>query len=214
MQIVMLGAPGGGKGTQASMLAQRLNVPHLVSGDLFRTHQKEGTVLGLQVAEFMDKGLLVPDDITISMMLKKVLSNCDCGGFVLDGFPRNVHQAKELENGLASRSMDVDRAILIEVSEKEILSRLETRLVCPQCNAVYNASTKPSAMAGICDNCCVALQRRTDDQKSAIKNRLASYKEEISPVLAFYECRGKLEKVDGLGEVGTVSFRIAQSFNG
>ena len=209
----MLGAPGVGKGTQASMLAQRLGVPHLVSGDCFRNHQKEGTVLGQQVTEFMNKGLLVPDDITISMMLEKVFSDSVIGGFVLDGFPRNLHQAKELENELTSKSLDIDRAILIEVSEEEIISRLETRVVCPQCNAVYNGSTNPSREVGICDKCSVTLQRRPDDQTTSIKKRLALYREETGPVIEFYECRGKLKKVDGVGEVGTVCLRIAESFN-
>ena len=211
MRVVMLGPPGVGKGTQARLLSQKLGVPHIASGDLFRRHQREGTPLGLKATEYINQGLLVPDEITIAMMLDEVLSLDSYRGFLLDGFPRNLHQAHSLEEALAYRSMKVDWAILIEVEEEELLSRMGKRRVCPQCHAVYHTQAMLPKEAGVCDRCGAPLEQRVDDQASAMKRRLEIYRQESMPLIGLYERSGNLVKINGVGTVDEVHRRVEEA---
>ena len=208
MRVIMLGAPGAGKGTQANILAQRLGVGHIASGDLFRRHQRDGTPLGLKVMEYVDHGLLVPDEITIAMMLDEVLSPSCQTGFVLDGFPRNLQQAQSLNEALAYRGMQVDLAILMEVGQEELVSRLGKRRVCVKCQSTYHADADPSKVSGVCDRCGGKLDLRADDDPKALSQRLQLYWQETAPLFDFYGALGKLVKVDGVGTVEDVRRRI------
>ena len=208
MRIVMLGPPGAGKGTQATLLAQRQGVPRVASGDLFRRHQREGTPLGVKAMEYMNQGLLVPDDITIAMVLEDVASPVAFGAFVLDGFPRNLNQARSLEEALAYHSTELDRAILIEVSEEELVSRLSQRQTCGRCQDVYHAEANPPKVEGICDRCGATLERRADDTPQATRKRSQVYQEETASLVEYYRERGKLVMVSGMGSVDEVKRRI------
>lgn len=211
MRLVMLGFPGAGKGTQAQFLAEYLAVPSLSSGDLFRRHQREGTPLGQKVKEYVDEGLLVPDDITIAMMWEEVFLPCYSGGFVLDGLPRNLNQAQKLDQALAQHGTAIDRAVLIDVTPAVLAPRLGKRLVCASCHAIYHADVKPPGTAGVCDRCSGRLERRADDAPEAIARRLQTYQQESEPVVDFYDRTGKLVKVDGADSVQVVRQRIQKA---
>ena len=211
MRLVMLGFPGAGKGTQARFLADLLSVPTISSGDLFRRHQREGTLLGEQVQGYVDAGLLVPDEITIAMVLEEISSPPFVRGFVLDGFPRNVNQAKRLDHALAQCGNAIDRAILIDVSREALASRLGMRLVCDQCQDIYHVEVRPPRNSGQCDGCGGALLRRPDDEPEAVARRLQAYQEESASVVDFYQRAGKLVKVDGADTVQGVRQRIEEA---
>ena len=211
MRLVMLGFPGAGKGTQTRFLAEQLSVPSLSSGDLFRRHQREGTPLGKQVGIYVDDGLLVPDEITIAMMLDELSTPAFDDGFVLDGFPRNVNQAQELDRALHQEGMAINLAILIDVTEEALADRLGKRLVCNQCHSIYHSEANPPRTVGVCDNCTGVLERRADDEPEAVARRLQAYLEESAPVVDFYAKAGKLSKVDGAGTVEGVRQRIKEA---
>ena len=211
MRLVILGPPGAGKGTQAQFLGEYLAVPSISSGDLFRRHQREGTPLGEKVKEYVDKGLLVPDEITIAMMWDEIFSACYSSGFVLDGFPRNLSQAQRLEQALAQHGTAVDRALLIDVTREVLASRLGKRLVCTRCHSIYHTDVKPPRTTGVCDSCGGMLERRADDEPEAIARRLIAYQEESAPVVDFYDRTGKLVKVDGADSVQGVRQRIEKA---
>ena len=211
MCLVLLGPPGAGKGTQAKMLAQTLGVPHIASGDLFRYHQRKGTPLGLKAMEYMGQGLLVPDEITIAMVLEQLLNPGAQKGSLLDGFPRNLAQAEALDEALAGRGQEVHRAIFIKVPEEELVRRLTGRLVCSQCQAVYHRENFPTARPGKCDLCGGELDQRQDDTLEALGTRMQVYRDETQPVLDYYCRAGKLVEVDGLGTVVEVGHRLIPS---
>ena len=214
MRLILLGPPGAGKGTQAKMLAENLGVPHIASGDLFRYHQREGTPLGLKAMEYMSQGLLVPDEITITMVLEQILPPPGQKGFLLDGFPRNQVQARALDEALAGRGQEIDRTILIKVTPEELVRRLGGRLVCQQCQAPYHRETEPPKTPGKCDLCGGELYQRQDDTPEAVRVRIRVYRDETEPLIEYYSQPGKLVEVDGVGtveEVGQWLLRFLQN---
>ena len=212
-RLILLGPPGAGKGTQAKLLAEHLGVPHIASGDLFRSHQHKGTPLGLKVTEYVRHGLLVPDEITVAMVLEEVIPLVGLvkNGFLLDGFPRNLAQAKALEEALASRGALIDLAVLIKVPQEELVTRLSGRLVCRSCQALYHRQTAPPKVADQCDQCGGELYQRPDDRPEAVKTRIQVYEEETAPTVEHYRRSGSLVEVDGTGTVSDVERRLHQS---
>ena len=195
--VVMLGPPGAGKGTQAKLLAEELNVPHVSSGDLFRDHLSHETDLGLLAKEYMDRGDLVPDDVTVGMVVERI-SRPDCrDGVILDGFPRTLSQAAALDSALAERGQGVTVVPLIEVADEEIVKRLTARRVCRNCGAVYNLVFNPPSVAGVCDVCGGELYQRDDDNPETVRNRLFTYYKETSPLIGYYFAKGLLAEIDG-----------------
>lgn len=203
-RIVLLGAPGGGKGTQAKKIVQFFGVDHISTGDMLRAARSQGTPLGKKAAEFMDKGLLVPDELVIGLVKERV-ENC-LSGFVLDGFPRNRTQAEALEKA----GIDVDTVININVDEDVIVRRITGRRSCPNCGAVYHIEFSPSKDKIHCDNCHVALITRDDDKEETVRSRLKVYHENTAPLIQYYMNKGILQEVDGNADPDTVFERIKQ----
>ncbi|MFC2020519.1 adenylate kinase [Chloroflexota bacterium] len=211
--IIFLGAPGAGKGTQAARVAQELNLAHVATGDLFRQAQEQGTELGLKAKSYLEKGQLVPDEITIGMVLERI-SAPDCeGGVILDGFPRNLGQAKALEKALVEWGKAVDKVIYIKVSEEELLKRLSGRWICRQCQAPYHEVNSPPGIRGKCDRCGGELYQRPDDTVETVKKRLVVYFAETASLIDYYTQVGKLLEVDGEGSVDEVERRILASLS-
>jgi adenylate kinase len=195
--VVMLGPPGAGKGTQAKMLANALGVPHVSSGDLFRDHLGRKTELGLLAKEYMDCGDLVPDDVTVGMVIERI-GRPDCqGGVILDGFPRTLSQAAALDDALSERGQRVTVVPLVQVADEEIVKRLTARRVCRNCGAVYNLLFNPPRVEGVCDACGGELYQRDDDNSQTVRNRLYTYYKETSPLIGYYFAKGLLVEVDG-----------------
>lgn len=214
MYIVFLGAPGAGKGTQAAKVAQELNLAHIATGDLFRQAQAQGTKLGLEAKSYMEKGQLVPDEITIRMVLERI-SSPDCkGGVILDGFPRSLKQAQSLDKALAEQKKAVDKVVYIKVSEKELLTRLSGRWICRQCQAPYHEVSSRPKVAGKCDKCGGELYQRADDTEVTIKKRIGVYLTETAPLIDYYTQAGKLVEVNGEGDVDEVERTIVKSLKG
>jgi adenylate kinase len=208
LYIILLGAPGAGKGTQAVMLAEKLSLVQVASGDLFRQALKDKTELGRKAKEYMDKGQLVPDEITISMVMER-LDAPDCeNGAILDGFPRNLAQARALDKELEKQSQTIDKVVYIAVSEAELMKRLGGRWICRNCQAPYHEIDNPPKVAGICDRCGGELYQRDDDNEETIKKRLKVYFEETSPLIDYYRQCGKLVEVNGEGSAAEVNRRI------
>jgi adenylate kinase len=208
MYIILLGAPGAGKGTQAVMLAEKLNLVQVASGDLFRQALQQETELGIKAKSYMEKGQLVPDEITIQMVLER-LSAPDCeNGAILDGFPRNMQQAEALDKALAQQSKAIDRVIYVKVSEGELLKRLSGRWICRNCQAPYHAVDSPPKVEGKCDRCGGELYQRADDTVETVKKRLEVYFSETSPLIDYYKRTGKLLEINGEGGVAEVNQRI------
>jgi adenylate kinase len=206
--IILLGAPGSGKGTQAAILAEKLNLVPVASGDLFRQALQQETEMGIKAKYYMEKGQLVPDEITIQMVLER-LSAPDCeNGAILDGFPRNTQQAEALDKALAQQSKTIDRVVYAKVSEGELLKRLSGRWICRNCQAPYHAVDSPPRVEGKCDRCGGELYQRPDDTVETVKKRLEVYFKETSPLIDYYTRAGKLVEVNGEGGVDEVSQRI------
>lgn len=189
MNIVLFGAPGAGKGTQSSILVEKLGMHQISTGDLFRAAIKKKTSLGVQAQQFMDKGELVPDSVVISMV-DEVLISLGWKSFILDGFPRTVAQAKALEGILKSHNLTIGKAIFLEVPRAELMDRLTGRRVCKSCGAVYHVKTKPTKIDGTCDSCGGEVYQRNDDKDDVILNRLKTYDESTFPLKAFYKEMG------------------------
>ncbi len=208
MYIIFLGAPGVGKGTQAAAVAQELNLGYIAPGDLFRQAIEQKTELGTQVKSYVEKGGLVPDELTIKMVLER-MSVPDCEpGAVLDGFPRTQAQAEALNKALAQQAKTIDRVVYIKVSEEELLKRLSGRWICRRCQTPYHAVNSPPKVWGRCDKCGGELYQRPDDTNEAIKKRLQVYFAQTAPLIDYYTVKGKLVEVDGEGDVGEVRERI------
>ena len=208
MYIVFLGAPGAGKGTQAATVAGELKLAHIATGDLFRQAQGQGTELGKQAKAYMEKGMLVPDEITIRMVLER-LSAPDCKeGVIFDGFPRNLEQAKALDKALMEQSKAIDKVIYIKVEEAELLQRLSGRWICRNCQTPYHATTNPPRVQGKCDRCGGELYQRPDDTVATVKERLKVYFSQTAPLIDYYSRGGKLVEVNGGGDMAEVSKRI------
>ena len=208
MNVILLGVPGAGKGTQAVYVAKKLNLVHIATGDLFRQAIEQGTELGMQAKSYMEKGILGPDELTIGMVLER-LSASDCAsGVVFDGFPRNLEQVRALDEALARQAKAVDRVIYIKVSEEELLRRLSGRWVCRSCQAPYHAAGSPPKVWGKCDKCGGELYQRPDDVVETVKKRLQVYFTETAPLIGYYTRAGKLVEVDGEGGIDGVGERI------
>ncbi|WP_282943393.1 adenylate kinase [Paenibacillus sp. RC67] len=208
MNVILLGLPGAGKGTQAKIIVESQNIPHISTGDLFRKAVQDQTKLGLSAQEYMSKGVLVPDDITIGIALNR-LEQTDCKrGFLLDGFPRNVEQAVALRKYLSSKSSIIDYVIYVEVSDELLLDRLTGRRVCSGCGETYHILNHPPIQPGICDTCSNPLVQREDDTEETVKKRLKVNKEQTELLCDFYHAEDKLRIVDGMQPIVNVTSEI------
>ena len=197
MKIIMLGAPGAGKGTQAKMIAEKYGIPHVSTGDIFRANIKNGTELGMEAKKYMDQGLLVPDELTVRILLNRVAQD-DCkNGYVLDGFPRTIPQAEVLDSELTKLGDHIDYAINVDVPDENIVKRMSGRRACLTCGATYHIEHVPPKKEGICDVCGSELVLRDDDKPETVKNRLNVYHEQTQPLIDFYTEKGVLKTVDG-----------------
>ena len=204
-RVVLLGAPGAGKGTQAALLAQHWGVAHIASGDLFRKHLGEGTELGMLAKTYMDKGELVPDDVTIRMVLERMSEPDAANGYVLDGFPRTLEQASALDAALSEKGQEIASAPLIEVDIEELVRRLAGRWICRSCQAPYHEMSNPPKDAGRCDACQGELYQRDDDKPEVVRVRLTTYERQTAPLIEYYDVQGKLTCINGQREVGQVT---------
>lgn len=197
MKIIMLGAPGAGKGTQAKMIADKYQIPHISTGDIFRANIKNGTELGREAKTYMDKGELVPDELTVRILLDRV-AQPDCEkGYVLDGFPRTIPQAEVLDQELTKRNEKIDYAVNVEVPDENIVRRMSGRRACVSCGATYHMVHIPPKKEGVCDKCGNELILRDDDKEETVKNRLGVYHDQTQPLIEYYSGKGVLHSVDG-----------------
>ncbi len=197
MKIVMLGAPGAGKGTQAAMICEKYRIPHISTGDIFRSNIKNGTELGKKAKEYMDQGKLVPDELTIQLLLDRVAKEDCADGYVLDGFPRTIPQAQVLTEALEKTGEKVDYAVNVDVPDANIVHRMSGRRSCPKCGASYHIEYIPPKTEGICDSCGSNLIQREDDKAETVQNRLSVYHDQTQPLIDYYEKAGVLRTVDG-----------------
>lgn len=205
MNVVLLGAPGAGKGTQASVLTAELGMVHVASGDLFRRALQEQTELGLLAKSYMEKGGLVPDEVTINMVLERIRKPDCAGGVLFDGFPRTLSQARALDDKLSAEGRAIDRAVYIEVPEEELVKRLSGRWICRNCQTPYHAVSSPPRVAGNCDACGGELYQRADDREETVRERLKVFLSQTLPIVDYYAKQGKLIRVDGNGLIEDVS---------
>ena len=212
MRVVLFGPPGAGKGTQGLLLKDQLGIAHISSGDLFRFHMHEHTALGEKAAEYITQGQLVPDDVTIEIILDKLAELGD-EGFLLDGFPRTVEQAKSLENALIGVECPLDMVLFIDVPKAELEQRLAGRYICRECQAPHSLTHHDLLNSARCDSCGGVLYQRPDDNPDAVRQRVIVYQAETVPVLAFYRDRGLLSEISGLGTVECVNRRALEALN-
>ena len=206
MKLVLLGAPGAGKGTQASNLAEMLQVPHISTGDIFRANMRENTPLGVKAKSYMDQGLLVPDELTVDLVMDR-LAQEDCrNGYILDGFPRTIAQA----DALAAKET-LDAAVNIDVEDSAIIDRMGERRVCPACGESYHVKYNPPKKEGVCDKCGQALIVRKDDVPETVQKRLEVYHEQTAPLISYYEKQGKLITVNGAQAPSQVTASIMEA---
>jgi adenylate kinase len=204
VNLVLMGLPGAGKGTQAEQIVEKYKIPHISTGDMFRSAIKEGTDLGLQAKSFMDKGELVPDEVTIGIVRER-LSKADCeAGFLLDGFPRTVPQAEALENILSDLNRKIDFVINIDVEKELLMERLTGRRICKSCGSTYHLVFNPPATEGVCDRCNGELYQRADDNEETVQNRLEVNLKQTKPLLDFYETKGYLRNINGQQDIRKV----------
>ncbi len=204
MKIIMLGAPGAGKGTQAKMLAEKYSIPHISTGDIFRANIKEGTELGKKAKEYMDKGLLVPDELVVDLVIDRFKAD-DCkNGYILDGFPRTIPQAEALDAALAAQGDKMDYAINVEVPDENIVNRMSGRRACVGCGATYHIKYNPTKVEGICDVCGKELILRDDDKPETVLNRLKVYHDQTQPLIDYYGKAGIVREVDGTVDMNDV----------
>lgn len=202
--VLLLGAPGAGKGTQARFLAEALDVPHVASGDLLRVHRQQGTPLGRAAQEYMDRGDLVPDALVVDMIVHRLDEPDASRGALLDGFPRTLPQAKALEQRLRQRGGRIRRAIYVEVPTEVLVERLAGRWLCKACQATFHETFNPPEIAGLCDRCVGELYQRSDDKREVVANRVAVYLRDTMPVVERYERAGVLQRIDGNRSIGAV----------
>jgi adenylate kinase len=197
MRIIMLGPPGAGKGTQADILAEKLDIPHISTGDMFRMAVKDQTAMGIEAKRYMDGGALVPDDVTIGIVRER-LDMEDCAkGFVLDGFPRTVYQSEALDGILADMKGPLDNAICIYMDAEKLVGRLGGRRTCKNCGALYHVSYSPSKTEGVCDKCGGELYLRDDDREETVRHRLDVYDRQTLPLVGYYRGKGLLDEISG-----------------
>jgi len=208
MNLIFLGPPGAGKGTQAKKLITKYGIPQISTGDIFRAAVKAGTEMGLKAKEYMDKGLLVPDEIVVGIVAERLKEN-DCnGGFLLDGFPRTIPQADALGKVLADMGRKVDHVICLEVPDSELMQRLTGRRVCRKCGAEFHMIFKKTAKEGVCDLCGGEIYQRSDDNEESISKRLSEFHRQTKPLIDYYRERGLLRPVEGLGDFEAIFGRI------
>jgi adenylate kinase len=214
MNLVLMGLPGVGKGTQAEKIVEKYGIPHISTGDMFRAAMKEGTPLGLKAKEYMDSGNLVPDEVTIGIVRER-LGKDDCEkGFLLDGFPRTVAQADALETILSDLGKKLNYVINISVEEDQLMQRLTGRRVCRNCGATYHAVFNPPKEEGVCDKCGGELYQRDDDKEETVRTRLEVNKQQQQPLLTFYEGKGYLKTIDGNRDINEVFEDVDQLLKG
>lgn len=210
MKLLLMGPPGAGKGTQAEVLTDRLDIPHISTGDMFRKAIKEGTDLGKKAKEYMDAGKLVPDEVTVGIV-KERLSEADCGkGFLLDGFPRTVNQAQALDAILQELGIKLDAVVNIDVPREKLLDRLTGRRICRDCGATYHVTFNPPNEADKCDACGGELYQRSDDTASTVANRLDVYAQQTAPLIQYYQQQGLLEDINGDQDIKVVLDEIGE----
>ena len=204
MKIIMLGAPGAGKGTQAKRIAEKYTIPHISTGDIFRANIKEGTELGKKAKTYMDQGLLVPDELVVDLVVDRVQQDDCASGYVLDGFPRTIPQAESLDAALAKLNDKVDYAINVEVPDENIIKRMSGRRACLSCGATYHIEHIPPKVEGVCDTCGKELVLRDDDKPETVKKRLDVYHEQTQPLIDYYNGKNILKEVDGTQDMSDV----------
>lgn len=205
MQLILMGAPGAGKGTQAETLTKKYNIPQISTGDMFRAAVKEGTELGKRAQEYMSAGKLVPDEVTVGIVRER-LSKADCAnGFILDGFPRTVHQADELAKILADLGKQLTAVINIHVPKEDLIERAVGRRVCRKCGSTYHVKFRPSKVSGVCDSCGGELYQRADDTAETMQNRLGVYESSTSPLIDYYKRAGLYTEIDGRQAISKVT---------
>jgi adenylate kinase len=210
MNLILLGPPGAGKGTQAQRLVDSLKIPQISTGDLLRQAVRDGTELGLEAKAYMERGELVPDRIVIGMLAERMKADDASAGFILDGFPRAVSQGEALEEMLSSENKTLNHVVSIEVPEEELVRRLTGRRSCPKCAAMFHVMFSPPKQEGICDNCGGELITRADDNEDTIRNRISVYREQTEPLKSFYQEKGLLRGIDGTGSPDDIGKKIAE----
>lgn len=214
MRLVLLGPPGAGKGTQAEFIVDQYKIPHISTGDIFRKNIKEGTELGLRAKAFIDKGALVPDSLVVEIVEAR-LKEADCqNGFLLDGFPRTEVQAEELDKVLENMGVGLTAVLNIKVDPALLVSRAVGRRICRSCGATYHVTNNPSLVSGVCDKCGGELYQRSDDVEETVANRINVYTNETSPLIHYYQTRGKLVDIDGEQDIKIVSSDIVNALRG
>ncbi|MHC1749877.1 MAG: adenylate kinase [Cellulosilyticaceae bacterium] len=211
MRLILLGAPGAGKGTQAEMLMKLYDIPTISTGNIFREHISNNTELGIQAKKYMDEGKLVPDSLVIELV-KNRITQSDCkNGMILDGFPRTIPQAEALDAMLEELNIPIDHVINVDVPDETIVERMAGRIVCPSCGASYHKLFKVEAVSGICNECQSHLVQRDDDKEDTVKKRLEVYHAQTEPLIAHYGKQGKVIDIDGVGSVDDVRARVKKA---
>ena len=210
MKIIMLGAPGAGKGTQAKKIAAKYEIPHISTGDIFRANIKEGTELGTRAKAYMDKGELVPDELTCDLVVDRISKPDAANGYVLDGFPRTIPQAEALTRALKERGEKIDFAVNVEVPDENIVRRMGGRRACLKCGATYHVEYNPPKQENICDVCQGELVLRDDDKPETVQKRLSVYHAQTQPLIEYYQAQGVLAEVDGTQDIDVVFRNITE----
>lgn len=208
MRIILIGPPGAGKGTQAATIKEKYPIAHISTGDILRENVRNDTELGRTARTFMDAGKLVPDDLIIRMMKSRLGEDDARTGFLLDGFPRTISQAETLDRLLAEMHIALDTVVLLVIADDEVVKRLSSRRVCSNCGAIYNAVAHPPKTEGVCDVCGGKVIQRDDDKEAVIRNRLAVYHDQTAPLVAYYENKGLLHRIDATGSTDAVLYYL------
>lgn len=214
MNLIFFGPPGAGKGTQAKKLVAEKGIPQISTGDILRSHRREGTALGKKAQEFMDQGLLVPDQLVIDMVDDRLAKDDAQNGYILDGFPRTVAQAVALDELLRTRGSQIEKVLVLKVPDANIVARIVGRRMCKACGHVFHMEFQPPAKEGVCDACGGELYQRADDTEEKVRVRLNEYAHNTAPVAAYYEQRGIVAEIDGVGDIDEIYQRLTGALDG